>query len=241
MVVLALETVTRAGSLAVSIDGACHAMAGEPARTHAERLPGELIDFLARFGRRLQDVDEFAIIAGPGSFTGLRVGMAAIQGLAISTGRKIVPVPTLEAMALGWMAYSPDAPSGSGIIVACLDGQRGEVFSAAWRATDHGALSEQSMMIAPQVGTLDSLAASLRAFTDRGPIVLVGDGARRQPASWPPGTTIVDLPVTLAEVAVREAVKYSDRGVTPHALKPIYIRRPDAVLARERAAGVPRS
>jgi len=232
MVVLALETVTRAGSLAVSIDGTCHAMAGETARTHAERLPGELVNFLAQFGRQLQDVDQFAIIAGPGSFTGLRVGMAAIQGLAISTNRKVVPVPTLDAMALAWTMHRPDV---SGLVVACLDGMRGEVFSAAWRTA--GGTKEDEAVIAPQVGAIDALVEQVRTLARIGPIFVVGDGARRHQASWPAATTIVDLPLTLAEVAVREAVMHPERAVGPHALRPVYIRRPDAVLARERAAG----
>src|SRR5262249_52005602 len=135
MVVLALETVTRAGSLALSVDGVSQSITGDASRMHGERLPGELIDCLARAGRRIEDVDLFAIIAGPGSFTGLRVGMAAIQGLAISTGRKIVPLPTLDAIALAWMTQAP-ASASPRVVVACLDGQRGEVFSAAWRTAE---------------------------------------------------------------------------------------------------------
>ena len=241
MVVLALETVTRAGSLAVWIDGACHAMAGEAGRVHGERLPGELINFLAQFGRQVHEVDQFAIVAGPGSFTGLRVGMAAIQGLAISTGRTIVPVPTLDAMVLAWTAHRPET---SGIVVSCLDAHRGEVFSAAWKIADgvNGmTLTEDEVVIAPQVGTIEALAAQVQALARTGPVTVVGDGARRHPASWPAGTSIVDLPVTLAEVALREAVQHPERAVSPHALRPVYIRRPDAVLARERAAGAPRS
>src|SRR5215472_15972812 len=103
MVVLALETVTRAGSVAV-LDGAtCHATTGDPTRTHGERLPHDATAWLSRFGHTLADVELFAIISGPGSFTGLRVGMAAIQGFALSRGRQVVAVPTLDALALGWL------------------------------------------------------------------------------------------------------------------------------------------
>ena len=90
MVILALETATRRGSVAVWADGAAFACAGANDRTHAERLPGELVDCLAAHGRRLHDVTLLAVIAGPGSFTGLRVGMAAIQGLAMARGLQVV-------------------------------------------------------------------------------------------------------------------------------------------------------
>jgi tRNA threonylcarbamoyladenosine biosynthesis protein TsaB len=232
MVVLALETVTRAGSLALLMDDVCHSTSGDASRTHGERLPGELIGYLAKFGRRLEDVDTFAIIAGPGSFTGLRVGMAAVQGLAISTGRKIVPVPTLDAVALAWLTRDSTATSAR-VVVACLDGQRGEVFSAAWQVADDRLLSEDRLVISPQVGTADALAGDLQRLGDR-QFVLVGDGARRHAASFP-GAAIVDVPIPLAEVAARQAIAHPERAVGPHALRPIYIRRPDAELARERA------
>ena len=69
MVILALETVTRAGSLAWFEDGACVATAGDPSTTHGIRLPAELVSFAASRGRRLSDVDVFSVITGPGSFT----------------------------------------------------------------------------------------------------------------------------------------------------------------------------
>jgi tRNA threonylcarbamoyladenosine biosynthesis protein TsaB len=235
MVVLALETVTRAGSLAVFIDGVCHATAGDPSRTHAERLPRELLDLLARFGRRLDDVDRFGIISGPGSFTGLRVGMAAVQGLAISSGRTIVMLPTLEAMALAWMSHARASAQSLGIVGACLDGHRGEVFSAAWRVTGTDDLSDEQLVIPPQVGSPASLAADLARLSDPRGLVLVGEDARRHASSFPSGTEIVDVPVPLAEMAARVAAAHPERAVAPHALRPIYIRRPDAVLARERA------
>src|SRR5438552_1305998 len=98
MVILALETVTRRGSLALVTGDQCDARPGGTTRTHAERLPLEAVALLADHGLTLREVDRFAIVAGPGSFTGLRVGMAAVQGWALAGGRQVVPVPTLEAM-----------------------------------------------------------------------------------------------------------------------------------------------
>src|SRR5688572_26673975 len=111
MIVLALDTASRAGSVAVMDERGCRGRAGDAARTHGERLPGEIIEFLRDEGHALQDVERFAIIAGPGSFTGLRVGVAAIQGLALASGRDVVPVPTLDAMAAAWRWTDPPLPS----------------------------------------------------------------------------------------------------------------------------------
>ena len=89
MLVLALETVTRAGSVALMDGDVCETTTGDPARTHGERLPHDVTDWLARHGKSIADVDLFAVIAGPGSFTGLRVGIAAIQGFALSRHRTV--------------------------------------------------------------------------------------------------------------------------------------------------------
>jgi tRNA threonylcarbamoyladenosine biosynthesis protein TsaB len=233
MVVLALETVTRAGSVALLVDEACDAAAGDPNRTHGERLPGELLALLARHGRQLHDVDRFAVITGPGSFTGLRVGIAAMQGLAIASARTVVPLPTLDAMAQAWINHGEPASS---IVVACLDGHRGEVFSAAWRSRD------RDVVIPPTVGSPAELAAVLRSIPEHDEAVIVGDGARRYADAWPRGIEVAEVPLPLAAVAARHAAAHPELAVAPHALQPIYVRRPDAVLARERAreAQVPR-
>src|SRR5688500_8797889 len=102
MVILALDTVTRAGSMALLDGDVCHARAGDPATTHTERLPAEWIDWLEQHGRRLEDVDLLAVVTGPGSFTGLRVGIAAVQGLALAGRKRAIGVPTLEALVAAW-------------------------------------------------------------------------------------------------------------------------------------------
>src|SRR5438105_15233852 len=102
MRILALDTSARRGSLAWLTPDGCDARTGDDSRTHVQRLPGELLALLRDHGATLHDVDLFAVIAGPGSFTGLRVGIAAIQGLALVGGQKVVAIPTLDAIAEGW-------------------------------------------------------------------------------------------------------------------------------------------
>jgi tRNA threonylcarbamoyladenosine biosynthesis protein TsaB len=239
MLVLALETATRGGSVALCVDGTFHAAAGDPDRTHGERLPGELLALLARHGQRLSSVELLAIIAGPGSFTGLRIGMAAIQGLAIAGGLKVVAVPTLEAMAQGRLWQAP--PPQPMIIAACLDGQRGEIFGAAWRTSGTASIAESEELMAPQVVTATAFSEELRLIARGTPVMLVGDGARRYAAVFDRDVEIADVSMPLAEVAARHAARHPGEAVPPHALRPLYIRRPDAVLARERAGAPARA
>lgn len=238
MVVLALETATRQGSLALWIDGAVAAGEGDPNRTHGERLPIELLDWLERHDRRPADVDLYAIISGPGSFTGLRVGVAAIQGLALATGRGVVPVPTLEAMAGTWFDAHPDDPRQ---IIACLDGQRGDVFVAVYRRADAGGRIE--IVGEPGVGAAADMAEPMRALAQSPPgVVLIGSGARRYADIYQarvPDVEIADVPRPLAAWAAAYAAAHPDRAVAPHALRPMYIRRPDAELARDRIRRAP--
>ena len=100
MHILALDTTTREGSIAVARDRTLlYECAGDAARTHGERLPSDIMRALESAGIGLADLDLLAVAAGPGSFTGLRVGISAVQGLAMARSLRVVPVPTLEALA----------------------------------------------------------------------------------------------------------------------------------------------
>ena len=86
MIVLAIETATRDGSVALARDGNALASArGDGGLPHATRLPGDALALLGPAGLTVRDVDVFAVCLGPGAFTGLRVGIAAAQGLAFAT------------------------------------------------------------------------------------------------------------------------------------------------------------
>ena len=235
MRVLALDTTTRAGSVAVVEDERVVAeRRGDESRTHAERLPAEITALLESCGLAITDVDGFAVAIGPGSFTGLRIGIATIQGLAFVTERSIVGVSALEAL-----AQIASGPLGADDIVAAwIDAHRREVFSALYRVMtfplfDAGRLRE---IEAPAVG---DPAATVTQWANRGhrPSVFVGDGAViykdviDRIAS--PQARIVESPL-LAGAIGRMAVARAVRGEEASGgIRPLYVRRPDAEIARE--------
>src|SRR5262245_3148102 len=103
MQVLALDTTGRQGSIAI-VRGDDHMLtvteqSGDPARSHAERLPADILALLDACGVPVAAIDCFAVASGPGSFTGLRIGIATMQGLASVTRRPMVGVSALTALA----------------------------------------------------------------------------------------------------------------------------------------------
>src|SRR5690606_21518629 len=139
MLVLALDTSTRAGSVAIARDGDVVAEStGDASRMQAERLPGWLMDVLADAGHALADVDRLAVLSGPGGFTGLRVGLATMQGLALGLQREVFVASTLEVLAWGASLQMPMAERAG----AWMRGMRGEVFTALYQ-TFRGSIDGQ--------------------------------------------------------------------------------------------------
>ena len=236
VVILALETVTRAGSLALHAEGTWIADAGDGTRMHAARLPAALTEIAARAGRQLCDVEMFAVVTGPGSFTGLRIGLAAVQGAALTRGRQVVGVPTFEALAASWAG---EHPGEAAHLVMCMDAARGDVFYAS--AEIDPLASAPEWQVPASVGPPDAAAASLLAASHGRAPVIVGDAVERYRAVWERafgGARIDAMPASLALGAGAVALRDPTRGETPHHLRPLYVRRPDAELAREKARGV---
>jgi tRNA threonylcarbamoyladenosine biosynthesis protein TsaB len=229
MIVLALDTTGRAGSAAIVDDSVVRAeMSGDPAITHGQRLPGELMQLVERAGIPLNTIDLLAVAAGPGSFTGLRVGIAAMQGLAMATGKPIVPVSTLEALARAGSRHD------DWLVAPWIDAQRGEVFAALYERDARTAIGAPTAL-AP-VSTLSSLS---RVATGR-KIRFIGDGAIRYAdaikAARGPDAEVDGAVPHLAAWIARIALDAPERAVAPHAVAPIYVRVPDAELARDRRA-----
>jgi tRNA threonylcarbamoyladenosine biosynthesis protein TsaB len=234
MRVVALDTTTRAGSVAlVEDDRLVYERHGDAARTHAERLPAEITDAVRASGLALSDIDLYAVASGPGSFTGLRIGIATMQGLAFVHGRRIVAVPALEALA---HAGSAGLPPGT-LIAAWMDAHRRDVFTALYRVTAAPLSSGERLTAVDgaSVGSPASTLARWRGRTGGAPIVFIGDGAvmyagdivREMRASR------VIAPPLLAGVIGRLAIARASDALDPAAVRPLYVRRPDAEIARD--------
>ncbi len=232
MRVLALDTTTRAGSVAV-MDGdrLLVERVGDAARTHAERLPLDILVALEACGLTSRDIDLFAVAAGPGSFTGLRVGIATIQGFAFVHGRRVAPVSALRALA---EVAAADVRPGARV-AAWIDAHRRDVFSALYDVVSlPGAGAPTARLIevdAPQVGPP---AATLGRWSTLGPIpaVVAGDGAAVYAELLTSVSAVPSPP--LASVIARLAAAAAAAGdvVPPDAVQPLYVRRPDAEVAR---------
>ena len=222
MLILALDTTTRAGSSAL-MRGAelVVVQASAVSRPQAERLPAELMELLRRHGLELKDVDVYAVATGPGSFTGLRIGIATMQGLAFAQDKPLIGISGLDALA--WTAA-----------LACGDPTpRIATWVDAWRGEVYAALYENGAEIMPPIVTAP--AHLLRHFA--APAVFVGDGAATYAGLiTEAGGRVADpaappIAGAVASLAAREAA--AGRSPRPHAIRPLYVRRPDAELARE--------
>jgi tRNA threonylcarbamoyladenosine biosynthesis protein TsaB len=249
LMLLALDTTTAAGSVALWRDGLIEERAGDPGRSHAERLPADLVAILGAHGLGPRDVDRYAVAAGPGSFTGVRIGIATIQGLALVNDRLVHAVGTLELLAHD-AARAEDAVSGT-TIVAWMEAYRGEVFAARYRivqAAPHAGGGDGGdrvrgaavldVLDPPTVGPPDGLAGAWGA-AGAGRVIVTGDGVpRTQPllaACFGPDAALRP-PAPLAGTLAALAARHLDAATRPHAIVPIYVRRPDVELARDRAA-----
>jgi tRNA threonylcarbamoyladenosine biosynthesis protein TsaB len=222
VLVLALDTTTSAGSVALVRDrDVIVVQAGDPSLTHAQRLPRDLMRGLDTAGVRLDDVELFAVAAGPGSFTGLRVGIATVQGLAMAAGRKVVAVSALDALARAGRQNNRHT-------AAWMDAQRGQVFAALYDPSGTLAIEPSSLPPARTLDEWDVVPDGTR---------FIGDGAVRYrdaiASRLPAADVVTDVPLLAGTIGLIAAA-HPERAVLPHAIVPIYIRRPDAELARAR-------
>jgi tRNA threonylcarbamoyladenosine biosynthesis protein TsaB len=231
---MALDTTSRAGSVALVDDGRIvDERAGDASRTHGERLPGEL----EALGVEWSTVDVFAVCVGPGSFTGLRIGIATIQGLALVGGQLVVGISGLEAVA---QLASRDLADGDTIGV-WIDAQRSEVFSALYRVAA-GTLFTPERLFELEPPAVDTPLATMGAWSryDLRSMVFAGDGIGRYGSAFERGGDIMRIarPALLAGPVGCMASVRAERGLAtaPDAVRPLYVRRPDAEIHRQRQA-----
>ncbi len=166
MKILALESSAKAASCAVLADGELLASAWQAAGlTHSRTLLPMVEGMLKNSELTMEAMDAVAVAAGPGSFPGRRIGIAAVKGLAWAAEKPCIPVSTLEAMA--WPLAHLE-----GSIVCAMDARRQQIYNAVFLA-DGGALER---LREDRALSLEEAAAGLAGLD--GPMTVVGDGAQ---------------------------------------------------------------
>jgi tRNA threonylcarbamoyladenosine biosynthesis protein TsaB len=160
---LVIDTATTANSIAISVDGRlvseCFA---NPEKTHSASLLAGLDRALCSAGYTVDSLDAIAVSLGPGSFTGLRVGIATVKGLALASGKKVVGISTLAMLAM-------NLPFATHQVCPMLDARKNEVYTALYRCTDLPELLVADCVVPP--------ADFLKNIQE--PTIFLGSGALR--------------------------------------------------------------
>jgi tRNA threonylcarbamoyladenosine biosynthesis protein TsaB len=232
VLILSLDTTTAAGSCALFAGGrVLREHASDPAVPQATRLPGDLIALLAAEGVALADIEAFAVGVGPGSFTGLRVGIATMQGLALAMGKPLVGVSAFDAMAAtAGGAGMPLSDPSHVRIATWVDAWRGEVFAALYdndREVEPPSVEPPARLLLRLSRIAPVFTGDGAALYAAGIVEALGDRAR---FTEPIAPLLAGSMAALAAVVLARG----DRPL-PHAIRPLYVRRSDAELARDRS------
>jgi tRNA threonylcarbamoyladenosine biosynthesis protein TsaB len=208
MIVLSLDTALAACSVAVTRNGEVLASVSEPMlRGHQERLAPLVEETMKAAGLPFPALDKIGVTVGPGSFTGLRVGLAFAKGLGLALGKPCVGVGSLEALA----ATEP----GPGLTAAVIDAKRGQVYLQAFEGG--------AAVMAPDALPVEIAAARIAELWRDGPLTLIGPGASLL-AMIAPEAEVIDIPAPDPAVICALAEKRSNPA------RPLYLRAPDAKL-----------
>ncbi|MFZ5563525.1 MAG: tRNA (adenosine(37)-N6)-threonylcarbamoyltransferase complex dimerization subunit type 1 TsaB [Thermodesulfobacteriota bacterium] len=197
--------------------------------THSRHLLQVIDDTLKNAGLTVKDLDGFAVTRGPGSFTGLRISIGTIKGLAAALGKPVAGISTLEALA--WpFARSP--------LMVCplIDARKGEVYTCRYRF-DNGAITvlAPEAVLAPEKAVADISEPCI--FTGTGVEVCgpaIAAAVRENARFAPPFQNAIDPGVVAWLGAQRLA---QDQAEDLDAFAPVYLRKPDAVIHQQKPVG----
>lgn len=232
MKLVAIESSGLVASVALLVDETIVAeYTIEHKKTHSQFLLPMLVQMMQTAETEPDELDAIAVASGPGSFTGLRIGVATAKGLGLALEKPIIPVSTLAAMAYQCIGMQ-------GLICPILDARRNQVYAAAYHAINqqfHEVLPDQAIEIAEFLQQLEKLQQ---------PAFFLGDGAtiyRRQIEERKGISSVFALPHTAkqraASVATLAAQYYKEGKMTTAAeQQPVYLRLSQAEReAKERA------
>ncbi|MGA9720846.1 MAG: tRNA (adenosine(37)-N6)-threonylcarbamoyltransferase complex dimerization subunit type 1 TsaB [Candidatus Binatus sp.] len=225
--VLGLDTSTSIASLALIAGGRVAASIERPVSSHGAALPGAIDELLSAAGMQIAGLGAIAVGTGPGSFTGLRIGLSYAKGIAMASGCALVGVPGFDAMALA--ALERNNTESGRLVAVVVDARKGEVYAALYRVVANG-LEKLSQEL---VVALEHLAS--RITED---VMFIGDQRAKDAAALVESrghrvavfeTGMLDLRGVC--VAALGGARFA-RGETDRAasLEPLYIRTPEATF-----------
>jgi tRNA threonylcarbamoyladenosine biosynthesis protein TsaB len=220
MRILAIDTALDACSAAVFDSGEDLALAAESRpmhRGHAEALMPLLARVMDEAGVEFRELDRLAVTVGPGSFTGVRVGISAARGIALAANKPAIAISTLSAFAAPHLMATP------GPVLAVVDARHAHVYAQLF-GPGGSALSPPKIVATAE--------AAMLAMEDKAQVV--GSGAARVGAAWPAGSRPRVFPETAPDI-VWVARFGAAAPANPVGPKPLYLRAPDArpQLARQ--------
>ena len=226
MHILAIDTALGACSVAIAVDGEVVARALElRQRGHAEALFAMISEVEQEAGLSAADMDRFAVTIGPGTFTGLRVGLSAARGLGLATSKPVLGLTTLQALAAG--VATKDLTSED-VIASVIDAKRGECYMQMFDP----ALMPLSV---PKIVQLDEAAAALGEALQKtgGRAFLVGTGAMLMAERLDQVAHLTQAPdqPDAGRLAILAAA-IDDAASAP--AEPLYLRAPDAKLPQSK-------
>ena len=195
--------------------------------THSQTLLPMVETMLKSAEVALADVDVIAVTAGPGSFTGLRIGIASVKGMAMGAGKRCIPISTLEAIAYNFVGVD-------GIICCAMDARCGQVYNALFKS-ENGVITR---LCEDRAVKSADLYEELKKLNGR--IILAGDGAEILDKSTEHSFSLAPLPLRYQRgLGVCLAAEGKD-SIDAAALMPSYLRLPQAErerLEREKSNG----
>ncbi len=164
--ILTVDSSTNTACVSLSNDGdILYYKAINDGKTHSQKLLPMIDSCLSKTGVLPKDIEAFAAVIGPGSFTGLRIGIAAIQGIAYTVKKPCIGISTLDAMAYG-------TESTSGIIVPMIDARNTQAYSAAYDPSKN-----LSKIMEDTACSVKEIAATVKSFSED--VLFIGDGAHK--------------------------------------------------------------
>ena len=235
--ILGFDTGTPIASLALVAGGRLVRAIARPTTSHGAALPAAVDELLGRAAMSPRDLAAIAVGTGPGSFTGLRIGISYAKGLAMASGCALVGVPSFDAVALAALEHRETAPGS--LICTIVDARKGEVYAALYRVVPDGLqkLSEELVI------ALEHLASRIA-----GDVLFVGDSKAKDAAALLGSRGLRVAVLETGALELRGALIAAVGGArlscgeikSTASLEPLYVRTPEQTFkpVRDSPAGM---